>query len=131
MGLVAICTDSKYPDIDGDAVPQLPIQSNVLAGTSCIKVNHLQHGYMHAIIQIMMESGMQVMTTLIKRIRTYILDSWKLRNTHLHKNAHQIDLPNYHQAVTTLYELHAQLPPEAQTALYQQQPTLQLQQWFT
>jgi len=48
-------------------------------------------------------SGEQIMTTLLKVIWSYFLDIWTLRNSHLHKTAAQLDLPNYHQVVETLY----------------------------
>jgi len=59
-----------------------------------------------------------------------------MRSNHFHLNAEQLDLPDYWQAVTHLYEQHHQLPPEAQEALYRQplevileQPALKQQTW--
>jgi len=49
----------------------------------------------------------------------YVLDTWTLRNQHLHCHANQLNLPDYHQAATALYEQCDQLPPAAQDALYQ------------
>jgi len=49
---------------------------------------------------------------------TYFLNLWTLRNSHLHKTAAQLDLPNYRQAVETLYEQEQKLSPAAQAALY-------------
>jgi len=40
-------------------------------------------------------TGEQIMTTLLKAIWAYILDTWTLRNSHLHTTAAQLDLPNY------------------------------------
>jgi len=40
------------------------------------------------------KTGEQIMTILLKKIWMYMLDSWKLRNTHLHQAADQINLPN-------------------------------------
>jgi len=78
------------------------------------------------------------MTTLIKAIWAYILDTWALQNSHLHTTAVQLDLPNYRQAVTTLYEQKHKLSPAAQAALYRQplndileQPAPKMQQWVT
>jgi len=64
------------------------------------------------------QAGEQVMVQIVKTIWTYILDTWKLRNQHLHKVANQLDFPNYRQAAMTLYELRHKLPPDAQAALY-------------
>jgi len=81
-------------------------------------------------------NGTQVMVKLQITIWTYILDLWKLRNAHLHQNADQLDLPNYRQAVITLYKQHHLIPPWAQQALYCQPleimlelPTPQMQVW--
>jgi len=83
-----------------------------------------------------MTTGKQVMISMLKEIWLYILATWKLWNQHLHHNAAQLNLPNYQQAATSLYEQQHQLPPDAQEALYSQplevildQPEPQLQQW--
>jgi len=83
-------------------------------------------------------TGEQIMTTLLKAIWSYYLDLWTLRNSHLHKTAAQLDLPNYCQAVETLYNQKHKLSPAAQAALYQQpmneileQPVPKMQQWVT
>jgi len=62
--------------------------------------------------------GGQVMIKIVHAIWTYVLDTWMLQNTHLHHHAAQLDLPNYKQAAKTFYELHHQLSPTVQTALY-------------
>jgi len=49
-------------------------------------------------------TGERLTTMVIKMIWTYVLDTWKLQNAHLHNTVVQLDLPNYKQAVTTLYE---------------------------
>jgi len=55
---------------------------------------------------------------MMKLIWKYILDLWTLRNQHLHNQAANMNLPDYHQAVIALYEQKDQLPPAAQVALY-------------
>jgi len=40
------------------------------------------------------------------------------RNQHLHQDAGSLSLPDYRQAVITMYELHQQLPPEVQEAVF-------------
>jgi len=81
-------------------------------------------------------NGTQIMTKIQTTIWTYILDVWKLRNTHLHNRAAQMDLPNYKKAVISLYDQRNQLPPNAQSALYWQPletvlafPASRLQTW--
>jgi len=78
----------------------------------------------------------QIMILLQKMIWMYILATWKVCNQHLHCNADHINLPNYHQAVITLYKQCHLLSPKAQEALYRQPietvlelPTPHLQQW--
>jgi len=83
-------------------------------------------------------NGTQVMTKIQTVIWNYVLATWKQRNDHLHRHVDQLDLPNYQQAVTTLYEQRHLIPPTAQQALYRQPletmlelPTTSLQLWTT
>jgi len=62
---------------------------------------------------------------------------WTLHNHHLHQDGGRLSLPNYCQAVQTIYELKSQLPPEAQDALLQcpldqmlKQPPTFLHSWI-
>jgi len=48
--------------------------------------------------------GDQVLIQYQKQIWAYILELWVIHNQHLHQNADQLNLPNYHQAATALYE---------------------------
>jgi len=57
---------------------------------------------------------------------------------HLHNTAGQLDLPNYQQAIKTLYKQKHKLSPAAQAALYRQplqeildQLAPKMQQWVT
>jgi len=68
----------------------------------------------------MKQNGEQVMIMILKLIWQFILDTWKLRNRHLHHHTNQLNLPDYWQAATTLYEQWDQLPQAAQEALYWQ-----------
>jgi len=81
-------------------------------------------------------TGMQIMITIQKWIWKYFLDTWAIRNQHLHQNAVWLDLPNYQQAAATLYKQRDRLPPAAQDALYRQPletildlPAPRLEQW--
>jgi len=76
------------------------------------------------------------MVEMLTVIWLYILPIWKTQNQHLHQKATQLNLPNYRQAATSLYEQQHQLPPEAQEALYSQPlktilelPEPQLHRW--
>jgi len=63
-------------------------------------------------------SGKQIMTKILQTVWAYILAMWSTQNQHLHNDAGQLSLPNYQQAVRTLYERQDQLDPEAQEALF-------------
>jgi len=82
------------------------------------------------------QTGEQVLIMIQKLIWQFVLDTWKIRNQHLHQTALQLDLPNYRQAVISLYEQCEQLPRAAQDALYHYPletildlPAPQLEQW--
>jgi len=64
---------------------------------------------------------------MINAVWTYILAAWTLRNNHLHHDAGRLSLPNYHQAVRTMYETQNQLPTEIRTAVFQQPLALMLE----
>jgi len=59
------------------------------------------------------------MTKLLQTVWEYVLATWSVRNRHLHNDAGNLSLPNYQQAVRTLYERRDQLDPDAQAALFQ------------
>jgi len=67
-------------------------------------------------------NGTQVMTQIEKIVSTYILDTWHLRNNHIHHHAAQLNLPNYHQAVTTLYKNVFIMCYHSKTELYKEDP---------
>jgi len=83
-------------------------------------------------------TGQLVTVQLIKAVWTYALTSWSLHNCHLHQDdAGYTSIPDYQQAVKTLYETGSQLPPDACTALFQcplqemlEQPPAILRTWL-
>jgi len=58
------------------------------------------------------------MTQFVQTVWAYILATWATRNQQLHNDAGQLSLPDYWQAVTMLYDMSQQLPPDAQAALF-------------
>ena len=64
-------------------------------------------------------SGIQILTKLLQTVWAYILAMWSVRNRHLHNDTSNLSLPDYQQAVRTLYERRDQLDPDAQDALFQ------------
>jgi len=115
--------DMAYPDILPDVLPILcqPIKCQEQLGWEQLYHGHLSKNWAQAIDEIhpnLSQVGEQVMVKIVKTIWTYVLDTWKLRNQHLHKVANQLNLLNYKQGATTLYKLCYKLPPDAQAALY-------------
>jgi len=143
LGLTSIRSTTPYPDIIEDVEAPLkdPIHTQTRLGWDQFYKGRTAKLWTKAIDTIHPKlpiAGEQIMTTIIKAIWTYFLAVWKTRNTHLHHNASQLDLPNYRQAVETLYEQRHKISPEAQAALYRQplqevleQPATQMQQWVT
>jgi len=141
LGLVAIRTNTPYPDVQEDVLPHLkiPITLQARLGWDNLYKGRVSSAWATAIDKEhpkLKQSGEQVMIMIQKHIWQFILDMWKIRNQHLHHNAPQLDLPNYRQAAITLYERKSQLPPAAQDALYRQPletilelPAPQLEQW--
>jgi len=89
---------------------------------------------LHTVIQEWQNSGDQVI--LLTNFNDDVTGTPARPNTHLHNRAAQMDLPNYQQAVMSLYEQRNQLPPNAQSALYRQPletvlalPPSRLQTW--
>jgi len=141
LGLTSIRATTPYPDIvdDVEALLKDPIRTQTRLGWEQLYKGRTAKLWTQAIDTIHPKlpiAGEQIMATIIKAIWTYFLAVWKIRNTNLHHNASQLDLPNYRQAVETLYEQRHKLSPEAQAALYRQplqevleQPTPKMQQW--
>jgi len=109
LGLSLIQHDTPYPDICTEIPTPLrhPVPKQTRLGWDQLYQGcTLQHwaqaiNTLHPALPI---NGTQIMTKLQTTIWTYILNVWKLHNTHLHNQASQMDLPNYQQAVISLYE---------------------------
>ena len=141
LGLASARHGTPYPDILNDVLPQLcqPIQQQSRLGWNQIYHGRLSRGWVESIDATHPKlplSGEQIMTKLLSIVWTFIMDSWKVRNTHLHHNADELNMPNYKQAIVNLYEQRQQIPPAAQEALYRQplkalleQPAPRLQTW--
>jgi len=125
LGLASVRYDTPYPDILMDVLPQLcaPIHHQARLGWTQLYQGRISNRWAKAIDATHPEfalSGEQIMTQLLQIIWTSTLETWKVRNEHLHRNSDQLNLPNYRQAIITLYDQHHQLPPDAQAALYRQ-----------
>jgi len=136
-------SDTTYPEIVDDVEPRMqhPIRLQAQLGWTQLYHGRMSKNWAHAIDLIHPKlpiAGEQIMTTFLKDIWSYFLAIWAVRNTHLHNTTAQLDLPNYHQAVVTLYEQKHKISPIAQAVLYRQplnelleQPVPRLQQWAT
>jgi len=104
LGLKAACTDSPYPEILSDILPPLQqlIQQQTQLGWTQLFHGHVSTMWATAVFTIhpqLAPTIKQVMTQIQKLIWAHILETWKMRNQHLHRNAEQLDLPNYQQGV--------------------------------
>jgi len=82
---------------------------------------HVACQWAHAIDQLhpnLAPSGRQIMMQFTQAVWTSILSIWAKRNQHLHQDAGQLSLPDYQQAVQTMYEQQDQIPPEVAAALF-------------
>jgi len=141
LGLIAVRTGTPYPDIDTDILPPLRplIMQQTRLGWDQLYHGRFSHSWAAAIDAThpqLAPTGEQVLTRILKMTWQYILDMWTLRNQHLHQNTAQLNIPNYRQAATTLYEQKERLPKAAQDALFRQPldhilnlPAPQLEQW--
>jgi len=109
LGLRTARNGSNYPDV----IPDLPhplqgaIQKQSRLGWDQLFYGRITTAWATAIDEMHPElklTGTQVMTQIIRTIWDSMLEQRKLRNNHLHQNAARLDLPNYQQAIATLYE---------------------------
>jgi len=77
------------------------------------------------------------MVTMLSTVWDYILSIWHLRNAHLHQDNDAMNLPDYQQAVQTMYETGHQLPPVIRDAVFTKplqemldQPPIILRKWL-
>jgi len=123
LGLVSIRNVTAYPN-DTNKLP--PALQTAIHYQNWLGWLQLFHGQMtkhwaSAIDQLnphIATSSTQIITKLLQTVWAYILATWSTRNQHLHNDAGQLSLPNYQQAVQTLYERQDQLDPDAQAALF-------------
>jgi len=126
LGLMMIRHNTTYPDISLKVPEPLPApnQESDQAGLGSTiyqgRTSWMWASAIDALHPPLPLNGTQIMVKFQKLIWQYILNLWKLHNAHLHQNASMMDLPNYHQVVTVLYNQQHQLPPAAQSALFRQ-----------
>ena len=123
LGLLTVRHDTRFPDSANDLPMELRqvtrYQSRL--GWDQLYSGRLTQHWIPAIDQLnphLTAHTHQITAHLIKIVWSYVLDVWKLRNLHLHNDAGQLSLPDYRQAVRTIYETRTQLPLAAQEALF-------------
>jgi len=116
--------DTPYPEVDAE-LPQ-PLRSVYRSqkrlGWDQLYYGRLSNDWEKAIDQLHPQlplTGRQVVIQMVQAVWTYFLASWTLRNSHLHQDAGCLSIPDYQQAIKTLYERGSQLPPDAREALFQ------------
>ncbi len=141
LGLVATYNGTPYPNAHTEVLPtlKLPLQNQARLGWEQLYYGRISKMWAQAIDQEHPrhhQTGEQVLILILKLIWQFVLDTWKIRNQHLHQTAIQQDLPNYRQVAISLYEQQRQLPQAAQDALYRYPletildlPAAQLEQW--
>jgi len=119
-----IHNDTPYPEVANElpAVLQSAVTAQSQLGWDQLYHGRVSHMWDIAINHLnphLTVNGHHIVTNMIKTIWTYILAIWTMHNHHLHHDGGHLSLPNYQQAVTTIYEQKDQLPPEVQEALFQ------------
>jgi len=133
LGLLTVHNHTPYPNITDDLPPilRLAVQHQSRLGWEQLYHGWLAQDWARAIDQLnptIAPSGAQILVYMTQAVWTYVLNTWRLRNQHLHQDAGLLSLPDYKQAVTMAYESGQQLPPEAQEALFHQPLDLLLEQ---
>jgi len=142
LGLLAIRNDTPYPQIEAELPPPLqPVyRQQTRLGWDQLYQGRLSITWEKAIDALhphLPSSGRQIMVTLLRTVWDYILSIWHLRNMHLHQDHDAMNLPDYQQAVRTMYEMGDQLPPMIREAVFKQplqemldQPPAILRKWL-
>jgi len=123
LGLLAIRNDTPYPELTNELPPELQqvIRYQTHLGWDQLYYGRLTKYWIQAVDRLnphLTVHTHQILAQMIKEIWNYVLATWQLRNLHLHNDAGHLSLPDYRQAVTTIYETRTQLPPTAQEALF-------------
>ena len=123
LGLLTVRTRTPYPNIISEVPTKIAkaITSQTKIGWTQIYYGRLSKDWITAIDDLhpaLALSGQKIATILTQTIWQHILATWILRNQHLHDNQGQLSLPDYRQAVQTMYETRNQLPPATQQAIF-------------
>jgi len=133
LGILAIRTATPYPPVQHKLPPHI---ERATASQAQLGWDQLYYGrfsilWADAIDQLHPQlalAGQQIITILIQALWQYILDTWSLRNKHLHNDMGATSLPDYKQVVQTMYQLRHQLPPDTQAAIFSRPIETLLQQ---
>jgi len=100
LGISSIRHQTPYPDISMEILEPLraPLAKQQRLGWDQIYQGRTSRQWAQALDTLhptLPINGTQIMTKIQTTIWTYVLEVWKLHNTHLHNRAAQMDLPNY------------------------------------
>jgi len=133
LGMLATRNATPFPDIAQDLPnvlrPTIILQSRL--GWEQLYYGRFARSWATAIDALnptLAPSGRQIMTQMLQAVWRYIMATWTNRNQHLHRDAGRMSIPDYQQAIRTLYERGTQLSPAAQAALFQKPLDQMLQQ---
>jgi len=123
LGLLSVRTNTPYPPDLHELPPPLQIAVRHQARLGWLQLFHgrMTRQWAQAVDYLnphIAPSGTQIMLKFLQTVWSYVLATWTIRNRHLHNDAGNLSLPNYQQAVRTLYERREQIPPAAQEALF-------------
>jgi len=142
LGLLAICNDTPYPQIEADLPPLLQPVFRVQTRLGWDQLYHrrISSTWAKAVDGLhpnLMLSGCQIMVQMIRSIWDYILSMWQIHNQHLYQDNDAMNCPDYQQAVRTMYEMGTQLPPATREAVFKRplqemldQPPAVLRKWL-
>jgi len=142
LSMLAIQNNTPYPNVIHELPPEISL---IVSHQEWLGWEQLYQGCLTKFWTLAIDtlhpdlaiSGCQLMTQIIQMVWHYFLAMWALCNQHLHQDAGHLSIPDYQQAVHTLYNCGIQLPPAAHKALFQQwlkqileQPPTVLWTWF-
>jgi len=123
LGLLAIRMNTQYPNISNKTPQEI---TSAIQSQNWLRWGHLYQGrfskkWAHAIDKLhptLALSGWKITTLLIHEIWKYVLKTWSVQNCHLPNDQGHLSVPDYCQAVQTMYKTRHQLPAETQEALF-------------
>jgi len=133
LGLTTVRANTPYPPVEHELPPALryAIRDQTRLGWTQLYYGRFTQKWAAAIDTLNPElalPGSQVMTQFLQTVWKYFLATWTARNQHFHQDAGRLSLPDYQQAIRTLYERRSTLSPDVQEAVFRHPLDYMLQQ---